>query len=160
MRIAAACVLLLTTAMLVGCANASRVDLRPINTVEVDGLSVSVEIPKRNFNTGETFVATVTAENRTKMPIEIIARTGAPVYLRLWRHTGLTWQEVKRYPEAATMVMSPWTLAPGDRRVFVRQLLVEPDWPTAELLRLTAELNGRDEVAPALVIEIHPSARP
>ena len=158
MRISAAC-LLLTTAMLVGCAG-SGADLRPVNTVEVDGLSVSVEILKRDFNIGETFVATVTAENRTKMPIEIIARTGAPVYMRLWRHTGLTWQEVKRYPEAATMVMSPWTLAPGDRRVFARQLVVEPDWPTAELLRLTAELNGRDEVAPALVIEVHPSARP
>lgn len=142
-----------------GCGQ-QNLSVHPANTVKTDGLEVSLDVPKRNFKPGETFRVKLTARNTTKDPMRILATTGAPVYVRIWRHTGLGWEEVKRYPRAATMVMSPWTLEPHSVRSFVMQLTVEPDWPTAEALRITAELNGRREAAPGVTIEVFTTVQP
>jgi len=57
------------------------------------------------------------------------------------------------------MVMKPWTLPAGDERSWTLRIPVEPDWPTAEALRITGELNGRPEVSPVVCIEVLGSAK-
>ena len=115
-----------------GCA--PQADLEPINTVEHGGLSVQLELAKRDFMIGEQFRVDVTASNNTSEPMGIVARSGAPVYVRIWRFTGMAWDEVKTYPEASIMVMRPWTLPAGEDWKFSMLLSVEPDWPTGEVL--------------------------
>lgn len=139
-----------------GCAR-EEIDIRPINTAEIDGLAVSLEVPKRTFDPGETFAVTVIAQNRTQRAMRIVAASGALVHMRIWRHTGLGWEEVKRYPQAATTALNPWTLKGNSERRFALQLTVQPDWPTGELLRLTGELNGKAEASPGITIEVAPT---
>lgn len=139
-----------------GCAR-EEIDIRPINTAEIDGLAVSLEAPKRTFDPGETFTVTVIAQNRTERAMRIVATSGALVYVRIWRHTGLGWEEVKRYPQAATTALTPWTLKSNSARGFALQLTAQPDWPTGEPLRLTGELNGRAEASPGVTIEVAPT---
>ena len=147
---------LLVTLMLIGC-NGAEVPFGS-DSAEATGLTVRIEAPKTTFLTGEEFKAVVVARNTTHKPMRIDATTGAPVYLRIWRHTGLGWEQVKRYPQVATMVMNPWTLEPRSERRFELHLVVEPDWPTNEALLLTAELNGRGDVVPSIFIGIVPRA--
>jgi len=146
----------LTAFVLGGCGSHEPVDVSPPNSVEIDGLKVTIKVPKRSFVTGERFQVLITADNTTRHPIRIPAASGAPVYVRIWRHTGLSWEEVKRYPEAATTIMTPWTLQPHQQWTRIMNLTVEPDWPTDELLRITAELNGREDASPALTVEVSP----
>jgi len=130
------------------------------NTRELAGLAVSLELPKRQFVQGEQFNVVITARNMTKRPIQIVAQSGAAVHVSIRRHNGLSWQEVKRYPQAALMVMRPWTLDAGVERSFMMQLTVEPDWPTDEPLQITGQLNGRFDPQPAVTIEVLGRARP
>ena len=143
------------------CAGCPRkqIDLTEQNFVESDGLAVGIELPKREFLTGEVFETTVYAVNKTREPIAIEATTGAQVYLRIWRKTVVGWDEVKRYPQAAVLVMTPWQVAPRETRRFTMRLTVEPDWPTHEPLRITAELNGRPAISPGMIIRVTPSAK-
>ena len=147
-------ILLLSATAMAGCA-ARDVQVSHVSSVAAGGLEVSVEIPKRDYTVGERFTVTVTARNESDSPVEIIARGGAPVYLRLWRCGELGWEQIHRYPRASTMLVMPWTLAAGQARSFPIVLAVEPDWPDGELLKLTAEINGRNELAPALTLNIH-----
>jgi len=137
-----------------GCADRAGIEVDKA-TVESAGLSVSMEMPKSSFVVGESFALAVTAENKTLRPIPVYPDSGAPVYVRVWRHTGITWRQVKRYPPTAVVVMKRWELSPGGRRRFTMKLTVEPDWPTGEPLKLTAELNGRDDAAPGVLILVH-----
>lgn len=127
----------------------------PVSSDSADGLTVQLEVAGDQLTTGERFDVKVTAINLSNAPITIPSRSGALVYVRLFRHTGLYWQEVKRYPQAETTIMSPWTLQANSRRTFEMQLTVEPDWPTGEPLLMTAELNGRKDVAPSLTLNVH-----
>ena len=125
----------------------------PPNAAALGGLVVTIEVSKEVVVRGDQVKVTVLARNDTDEPMRIVARTGAPVYVRVWRKTFLGWEPVKRYPEAATMVMNPWTLAAESERKFELNLPVDPDWPSNESIRLTAELNGREEVSPGVIIE-------
>ena len=132
---------------------------RVINSVESDGLVVTIELPKRVFAVGEEFAVGVTARNITSRPIIINSASGAPIYARLLRHTGLNWEQVKRYPKTETMLMNAWRIEPGSQRSFVLTLTVEPDWPTGELLRLTAEVNGISDLSAGVALQIAPATR-
>ena len=129
------------------------------NSAEVGGLRVSVEMPKRQYDVGEQFTVVITAKNLTDSPIVISSPTSAMTFIKLWRYDGIVWEEFKRYPVASTVVVRKWTLPAGGKRQFFMNLIVEPDWPTAEILRLTAELNGRPEAAPALAFDVLPRTR-
>ncbi|MDY6913889.1 MAG: hypothetical protein SVT52_05480 [Planctomycetota bacterium] len=135
-----------------GCQPGGSVDVRAIKEVVADGLSVRIEIPKRDFTVGDEFIVKLTARNTTSRPIKIDARTGTPVYVRLRRHTGVGWEEIKTYPQADVMAVNPWTLKARAERNFLVRLKVEPDWPTGEVLELTGELNSRPEAAPGVTI--------
>ena len=141
----------------VGCGP-RRIDATPRAQAQVDGLKVTLELPGRTFKVGENFLALVTAENVWSRPLEIVSRTGTPVYLRIWRHTGVVWEEVKRYPQASTMVMTGWTIRQRAQRQFAMPLTVEPDWPTGELLSMTAEIDGREQASPRVTFDVAPPA--
>jgi len=131
-----------------------------VSVADENGLVVGIELPKRHFVPGEHLAVRVTAQNTTDEPMTIFARTGAPVYVSIWRNTGLGWDEVERYPKAAAMVMSPWELPAGQTRTFTLRLRVEPDWPTGEPLRIAAQLNGRERITPGIIITVAGSAQP
>ena len=155
MKSAGLCLLVLAGMILNGGCGSGEIATTPTSsTVEVDGFSVSLDIPARTLTRGESFSVTVTATNSTKRPMQIVSTSGTPVYVRISRHTGLVWEVVKTYPEASTMIMNPWTLDRESSRSFVMQLTVEPDWPRGEPLRLTAEINGRSEIAPGITVEV------
>ena len=156
MRIVRLSLLVIAAVFLSAGCNKQEVDTTPTNVTEIDGLAVSLNIPSRLLTMRERFVLTVTAHNRTRQPMQIEAETGAPVYVRIFRHTGLVWEEIKRYPTSTTMIMSFWTLQPGAKRSFMMDMTVEPDWPVGEPLRITVELNGRAEVSPGVVVEVNP----
>ncbi|MFB3892135.1 MAG: hypothetical protein ACE15C_08950 [Phycisphaerae bacterium] len=124
------------------------------NTVKSKDLAVRVEVPAKVFYVGQRFTVKVTATNLTDSPLTITARRGAPVYVHLSRFTGLFEEEFQTYPEAALMVMSQWTLAPHEAKTFPLDLVVAPDWPRGEPLHLTAEINGRPDLRPMVVITI------
>lgn len=125
------------------------------NSVESNGLCARIALPDNTFNAGEIFLATFAATNKTDKPMTIHAISGSPVYVRLWRRTAVGWETFKRYPEAVVMVMKSWTLEPGQTRTFPMQLVVDRTWPTSEPLRLTGELNGRQDVRPNVTIWVN-----
>ena len=126
----------------------------PANTVRAEGLSLRLSLPRREFVTGQAIPVTLRVRNVTDEPITIVASTSSPYYIRVWRYTSVGWELLKQYPRAALMVMSPWTLAADGERVFEFSVPVEPDWPTNEPLRLTAMLNGREALTPALTVYV------
>jgi len=131
----------------------------PGNSAEAKGLIVHVSVPKRDFAVGEQVKVTVTAVNTTRRPISFNATSSARAIVRLFRHTGMGWEQVRRYPQAAAMILSPWRLERGQRRSFVLMVPVEPDWPSEEPLRLTGELNGRGDLAPGVVIRVRSAGK-
>ena len=147
-------VLLLSALLLAGC-NDNDMETQP-NRMISGGLEMTLVTTGPLVHPGETMHVTVTVKNLTDAPVEITANTSAPVYLSVWRETGVGWETARRYPEMAAMVMTPWTLRPGAQRQFDYDLRVEPDWPTHEMLLLQAELNGRRELAPSVMFEVVP----
>jgi hypothetical protein len=150
---------MLAAMVLAGCNGdgSDKIMTGPVNAVEADGLGATLTIPTRNYRIGDKVPASITVTNTTDEPATIRATTGAPIYLHVERWTGLAWEPVLTFPEAAIMVMSPWTLKPGASRTFEMTLTVEPDWPTNEMLRLVAEVNGRPQLRPALTFEVEGS---
>lgn len=109
-------------------------------------LEMTLEVDEQVLVTGETLPVTVTVTNiRQTDPVEIEARSSALVIVELLRWQPEGWQQVARYPQAALMVLSPWTLKAGQTRTFELELPVEPNWPTHESLHLRARLNGVDD---------------
>lgn len=154
MRIA---LLTLITAMLAGCnANPHAVAMPEQNTVGPrDGLSLTVGVPKRLFAVGERFTAAIDATNNGGKPVTFNAG-GARAYIVLQRNTDAGWTEIRRYPRSVVGVQNPWTLKTGWTETFTVALAVEPDWPTAEPLRLAAQLDGGPNLTPGVVIQVKP----
>lgn len=119
-----------------------------------DGLKVELRVPQRDLVRGQTVPVTVIASNLTGKEIVVPASSGALVYVSIWRSTATGWEQVKRYPETAAELASPWRLAGKSSHTFPVNLPVAPDWPTGEPLRITAELNGRPGIAPGGIIEV------
>ena len=126
---------------------------------QADGLRVSMDIPKRHFAPGENFDLTIKATNMTKEPILITAPTAAPVYVRLWRNTSVGWERIKSFPQTENIIVKEWTLAPRETREFKMVLSAQPDWPQDEMLKLSAEINGKNKISPMLTIDVMPPAK-
>jgi hypothetical protein len=135
-----------------GCARPEFETDTTSNFVESGGLKVHVQLPARYFKTGEKIRVAVTATNTTGKAISIHSPTGAPVVVRIFRHTLLTREQVRLYPATATSNILSWTLPAGQSRTFVLVVPVEPDWPVGEILHVSAELNGYGQLAPAVAI--------
>ncbi|MDY7010005.1 MAG: hypothetical protein SVV80_04550 [Planctomycetota bacterium] len=119
-----------------------------------DGLVVTAGVPQRNYVRGDTVDIDVKVSNTSIRDIPIPADSGALVYATLWRRTTIGFEQVKRYPQTAVMVAAPWKLASGKKYKCTLNLPVEPDWPTSEPLKLTVELNGRDDVVAGGYVQI------
>ncbi len=119
-----------------------------------DGLVVTLEVPSREFTQGQTVPITVRATNTSDQPIQIQATSAALVQFTVWQKQvgGLT--RVKTLPEMAAQVLSPWVLEADSTRTFTRELEVTKDWPTHEILWLSAELNGRADLTPKVYFEV------
>jgi hypothetical protein len=149
----------------VGCSDSNDVDEetdkqpQPSPTAATDSdetLQLSIDLPGTTFAPGETFTAEVTATNVSGQTVTIEANTSAKFHLRVWQNKTIGWEVVKKYPEVAAMVITPWKLRSGESVSFRPKVTVEPDWPTYEPLRLSATLNGYDGLEPYLVVEVIP----
>lgn len=147
-----------TGVVLAGCAvNNGELDDPDVSRVaESDNLRLTLDVSERQVAIGDKLTVRLTARNTGSEPIDITARSGALMLVRIWRETPVGWTTVKQYPEAAIMIIRPWTLEAGEQRQFDMALTVDKDWPTAETIRLTAELNGRDDVRAGVKIEVAP----
>jgi hypothetical protein len=146
-----------------GCASQNAggsADRNGSRVAQEDNLRLELEVSDHDLTVGDTFTVRATAGNTGREPVDITARSGALLIVRIWQETPVGWTTVKRYPEAAIMIIQTWTLAPGERRPFEMDLTVGKDWPTAETIRLTAELNGRDDVRAATEIRVVGSGEP
>jgi len=126
------------------------------NVVEGKGLDVSIRLPKRQWKVGETMVLEVKAVNTTRSPVEIHSPTGAPVLVRIMRASRMSYEQVRVYPGSATANILNWTLPASSTRTFNLMVPVEPDWPVAEVLYVSAELNGYPKYNPSLAIVVEP----
>ncbi len=123
-------------------------------TASADGLQLTIHLPKATFAPGDKFPVKIVATNKTPRGIRIKAGTGAPYYIYLLQYKNAGWKQIKTYPSAAAIVTREWVISPHKTRTFAPVLTVEPDWPMYENLRLGVNLNGREDVAPFLNIEV------
>lgn len=119
-------------------------------------LTVSLRLTKSRYTIGEDVPVTILATNHSREGIRFSSSTSAPYKIRLEQSTPMGWEVLKIYPEASAMVLSEWSLQPGEQRTITTKLRVERDWPTYENLRLRVHLPGRPDVAPAVHIEVTP----
>ncbi len=74
--------------------------------------AVRLELPGRHFAVGDQFKIRVTVSNPSSRTIKIPAGPGAPIKIRIWRHTSMGWDEIKIYPQAAVLTTRPGSLRP------------------------------------------------
>lgn len=127
------------------------------HTASTYALELTLQLPRGELTVGQTVDMTLIARNVTLEPIWLTAPQQTHWILRVWRHTGLAWEEVKRYPPTPMNVQLPWILGGRKTRTFHARIPVEPDWPTAETLRITAELAGEGDVVPQLSVTVRPA---
>ncbi len=152
----------LAAALLSGCPpEPTRPTMQPGQAVGAAATStakehaaVTLELPGRHFAVGDQFKIRFTVSNPSSRTIKIPAGPGAPIKVRIWRHTGTDWDEIKTYPQAAVLTTRPWQLAPGAKRSFEMLLTVEPDWPTQDPVAVVAELNGRPDLQAMGIIKV------
>ena len=123
-------------------------------TASSGDLALSIQLPKTTFRPGEKFRLKITAFNRAADGLRIRGEDGSAYYVHLCRHDGVAWKRVKTYPRASPAMMNEWVIPPAGARNFIAELIVEPDWPTHENLRLEVNINGREDVSPYLHIEV------
>jgi hypothetical protein len=106
---------------------------------------------------GDTIPVTVTVENTSGDPIHWKARNTAPVIVRLQEQSPVgenVWQDVKKYPQAAGMAITPHRYEPGQEKTYTMNIPVEPDWPRGEVVRLAVHPNGREDVIGTIKMKI------
>lgn len=122
-----------------------------------DGLIVSLALDDDDLQPGQTLIATLRAENTSRRPIHITSTAGT-----LWKMDLLVdhergWDIARTYPQASTAVMKSWTLAPGASRHWTVEIPVTPDWVTFRPTAIRGFLNGREQTAPLVHINVQPA---
>lgn len=150
---------LVMTALLgaIGCATKDTLDGPRLHSASNRGLTVELELPKYSFYRGEAIDLKVVARNESDGDMVIQAASGALAQVTLHRRAIDIWEQIKTYPDSAMVVSRGWTLKRGESRTFPLNIVVAPDWPTNEALRLVGEINGRPDVKPAAAIDIFPT---
>jgi hypothetical protein len=126
------------------------------NVVKGKAMNVSISLPRRQWKVGETIAVEVVAVNTTGSPVDIASPTGAPVLVRIMRPSRMSFEQVHVYPTGATSNILNWTLPARGSRTFKLMVPVEPDWPVAEALYVSAELNGYPQYSPSVAITVEP----
>jgi hypothetical protein len=122
-----------------------------------DGLVVSLVLDDDDLRPGQTLIATLRAENTSRQPIHITSTAGT-----LWKMDLLVdhergWDIARTYPQASTAVMKSWTLAPGASRHWTVEIPVTTDWVTFRPTAVRGYLNGREQTAPLVHINVQPA---
>ncbi len=160
MRASLVCLVCASLLSAVGCQLTNE-DMAPgsqaiSNSVKGKGLNVSIRLPKRGWKVGETMSLEVRAVNTTGSPVEINSPTGAPVLVRIMRRSMMSYEQLRVYPGSATANILNWILPAHGTRTFKLMVPVEPDWPVAEVLYVSAELNGYPKYNPSLAVIVEP----
>jgi len=160
MRILQPAVIIGLLLALTGCTDQEdkKLSTAATNSMTLAGLKVSLTVPDREFAPGERFEAAVTVENVSDRTVTLAADSAAPVYVRLWRHPAIGWDEIRQYPWTPGLQGAARSLPPGYSQTHTMELTVEPNWPTNEFLRLTAEANGMPQLMPGVSIMVLPAA--
>jgi hypothetical protein len=122
-----------------------------------DGLIVSLVLADDDLQPGQTLIATLRAENTSREPIRITSHRATLWTLELLTDHGRGWDIVKTYPEASLTVMKTWTLGPGASRHWTVELPVTKEWNTFRPTAVRGFLNGRDQTAPQVHINVQPA---
>ena len=121
-----------------------------------EGVLLEVSTRTRKVFAGEMLPLTVTVRNSTPQEVGMNATSGALVGVSVLRQTAAGWEVVKKYPDTAVMVASPWRLGPRGSRVFHVNLPVAPDWPTNEALRIEVQVNGWPDLKAGGIVQVVP----
>ena len=161
MRASLICLVCVPLLMVAGCQNEMGMSgsRAAANVVKGKGMDVSIRLPGRNWKIGDLMPVEVAAVNTTGSPIDIASPTGAPVLVRIMRPSKMSFEQVRVYPTAATSNILNWTLPTRGSRTFKLMVPVEPDWPVAEILYVSAELNGYPQYSPSVAITVEPRDR-
>jgi len=129
-----------------------------VSRVRGKGMTISVSLPKRDWQIGEAIPVEATAVNNTGSAIDVVSPSGAPILVRVMRPSKGSFEQVRLYPSSATSNIINWTLPAHGSRTYKLMVPVEPDWPVAEPLRLSAELNGYPKYSPGVTITVRPGS--
>ncbi|MBS3735312.1 MAG: hypothetical protein KGY99_10385 [Phycisphaerae bacterium] len=141
-----------------GCACKYAVDeCAGFDATAVEGpLAIGITVPDRTLHPGESFTVTAAVENRGGTPVEVDAFGKTQLYVSAAHHTARGWEEIERSPAAAPQVLHTTIIAPGEVLRASRTLTVGPTWPSNEVLRIRAWLNGREDVNVSEFVEVAP----
>ena len=140
--------------LIAGC-QPGREALRDCSIVRRHGpITVGLKLPRHEFRRGDEFTVKVVTVNTSDEALTL-RRYGEPKYfIQIARNEGLGWETVKTYPTGAADLLREWSIPAGHADVYQTTLIVEPDWPTGETLRISAEMNRHPEVRVADFIRV------
>ena len=145
-----------TSLLVLGCAPKGAPSV-VTDQVASDSLLATMTADKRIARVGEGINVALVARNTSLRSMSIEAATTAPMIVTVWRYDmAKGWTRVKEYPKVAIYRRQTWVLHGGKERAFSMAVPVEPDWPTQQMVKLMAELNGRTDARPYVLIEIRP----
>jgi len=121
-----------------------------------DDLAVTVSLTSTSshLTTGQAIDAMVTITNLTDRPVRIDSPTSVRLYVYIWRYTEAGWTKILRYPQSELHVVTPWGIAPDASVGMTLPLVIEPNWPTYETLRLTAAVNGANTTSEPIIFRV------
>jgi hypothetical protein len=122
----------------------------------IGGLTIGAEVPRHVYYPGERIPLTVTTVNQSDHPVAVDRMGSVEYFVTVSRNEGLGWELVRQYPSGTAGVLQRVVFRPGQVRRTTITVPVERDWPTGEVLRLQARMNGREEVASSDFVEIRP----
>ncbi|MFW6133292.1 MAG: hypothetical protein ACOC8F_05290 [Planctomycetota bacterium] len=124
-----------------------------------DSLAIGIDVPEWTLRPGDSFAVTVAVENRGGPVVEIDAFGDNKCYVGVARHTARGWEQIERYPGTGPELLKTWTLEPGQVTREARTLKVGPAWPSNEVLRIRAWLNGREDVHVTEFVKVAPRSQ-
>ncbi len=147
---------LLLAACVAGCSQHGPAEI-PGTEVASGPLLASIATDRRSAEVGQSVRVTLIVRNTSGDPIPVEAASTAPMFVSVWRYVAAEgWLRIKEYPEAVIARRQAWVLEGREEKSFSMTVPVEPDWPTRQLIKLTAELNGRTDARPYVLMEIRP----
>jgi hypothetical protein len=150
------CVSMLVALLLLagGCAPGPRGDGPTV--VHAGPLAAQMDVPAETVGPGQVVGVSVTTWNLGDEPVAI-ARTASNVYrVEVARHDGIGWVTFSTHPATEAIMLRRLTLNPHSQRGDTVNVRVDPDWPTGEVVRLRAVMNGRPELNMSDFLTVRP----
>ena len=142
-----------------GCQMQSKAPRTLTGEAASGNLHLTLRTDRRVAHVGDTLTLTVEAKNTGWTGMTIEAATAAPVIATVWRYDSVKgWVRYKDFPPVSYRTRQKWDLGLGQRRDFTMKLAVGADWPVLETLKITAELNGRPDARPHVLLNIQPKS--